>query len=118
MIYVYKTWPQDGFMGWTLEEFIAKAACARRFHTAPPEIDDRLLQQFQEIWVRGRDLAEPLGWEGDVRSGYPLISFLPEENDGVSLIIVWKQENDGTSFVISQRRLPWLEDQTGMWTCE
>jgi hypothetical protein len=110
MLYVYRTWPQDGFVGWTLDEFVKLAVHVRQ-DSIVVDVDDNLLCQFQEAWRKGKAMARQLKWDGDIRPGYPLISMLPEENDRVSLVIVWKQEHAGTSFVISERSLPWLEEQ-------
>jgi hypothetical protein len=113
MLYVYRTWPQDGFFGMSVPDFVQRTVYVREHGL----VVDALFHQFEAAWNRGAALARQLGWEGDVRSGYPMVSLLPEEGPEVFLVIVWKQENDGTSFVISERPLSWLEEQ-GAWLQE
>lgn len=66
----------------------------------------KLLADYQHA----KELADGIGWEGDIRGGDEVsVFFLPDENE-FAYAFVWKQDNNGTTFVVSPRPLPWLRE--------
>jgi hypothetical protein len=67
---------------------------------------EKLIQFIKKAFI----LAQKLNWEGDFQdSKGPRIITLPDELSPC-FAIAWKQHNNGETFVVSQRSLPWLEN--------
>jgi hypothetical protein len=62
-------------------------------------------------FVKARELARKIGWEGDFRDdATPRVFWVPNEQDfKFDYGFVWKQDNNGQTFVISPVRMMHLE---------
>lgn len=98
---VYSINPIDWWNGWQVPSDLFRVSVREM------EVEWHEPAEWVKMWARARELAEKIGWEGDIREG-PYVTVLPQPYEVPPVVIGWKQDNNGTTFIASPFELPWL----------
>jgi hypothetical protein len=111
-VVLYAVGPVDHWGGWIDLEKHDVSEFADDYDGTEPA---RLTKQVANLLDAAKLLALDHGWEGDMRQG-PFLAAIPNDDNGIDLVVGWKQDNNGTTFFGSSIELSHLGRPKGSTT--